>query len=308
MGNTVVSKPSEYTPLSVLAVVELMNRHLPEGVLTVVSGGRDVGEAIAAHPDIDKVMFTGSTKTGREIVKSSAGNLARLTLEMGGNDPGIILPGTDVKAIAENLFWGVFINTGQTCAALKRLYVHDSLYEEVVDDPRRDGRGHADGPRPRRGQRARTALQQAAVRHRLAPGRRRPVARRSHRDRRRGGARARPPLLPRDGRRRHRRRRTRSSTRSSSVRRSRSSATPTWTTPSRARTHRTKGLGASVWGSDVAAAVAVAQRIEAGTVWINQHGTLNPDVPFGGVKGSGYGMEFGREGLKAVSAPKVITV
>ena len=132
MGNTVVSKPSEYTPLSVLAVAELMNRHLPEGVLTVVSGGRDVGEAIAAHPDIDKIMFTGSTKTGREIVKSSAGNLARLTLEMGGNDPGIILPGTDVKAIAENLFWGVFINTGQTCAALKRLYVHDSQYEEVV--------------------------------------------------------------------------------------------------------------------------------------------------------------------------------
>ena len=69
MGNTVVSKPSEYTPLSVLAVAELMNRHLPEGVLTVVSGGRDVGEAIAAHPDIDKIMFTGSTKTGREIVE-----------------------------------------------------------------------------------------------------------------------------------------------------------------------------------------------------------------------------------------------
>ena len=158
MGNTVVSKPSEYTPLSVLAVAELMNRHLPEGVLTVVSGGRDVGEAIAAHPDIDKIMFTGSTKTGREIVKSSAGNLARLTLEMGGNDPGIILPGTDVKAIAENLFWGVFINTGQTCAALKRLYVHDSQYEEVVVDPRRDGARHADGSRARRGQRARSAL------------------------------------------------------------------------------------------------------------------------------------------------------
>ncbi|MGZ8804336.1 MAG: aldehyde dehydrogenase family protein, partial [Microbacterium sp.] len=69
-----------------------------------------------------------------------------------------------------------------------------------------------------------------------------------------------------------------------------------------------QGLGASVWSNDISAALAVAHRIDAGTVWINQHGTLNPDVPFGGVKGSGYGMEFGREGLKAVAAPKVITV
>ena len=133
MGNTVVVKPSEYTPLSVLALVEVFNRHLPDGVLTVVSGDREVGAAIAAHPGFDKIMFTGSTATGRRIVESSASNLARLTLELGGNDAGIVLPGTDVSAIAENLFWGCFINTGQTCAALKRLYVHESVYDEVVD-------------------------------------------------------------------------------------------------------------------------------------------------------------------------------
>ena len=80
MGNTVVAKPSEYTPLSVLALAEILNRHLPEGVLHVVVGGRDVGAAIAAHPDVDKVMFTGSTATGRKIVEASSGNLARLTL------------------------------------------------------------------------------------------------------------------------------------------------------------------------------------------------------------------------------------
>ena len=127
-----------------------MNEVLPPDVLSASRATGEVGARLAAHPDIDKVMFTGSTATGREIIESSAGNLARLTLELGGNDAGIVLPGTDPAAIAEDLFWGAFINTGQTCAALKRLYVHDSIYEEVVaalaDVARRD----ADGQRSRR--------------------------------------------------------------------------------------------------------------------------------------------------------------
>ncbi|HEY5861352.1 MAG TPA: aldehyde dehydrogenase family protein [Actinomycetota bacterium] len=307
MGNTVVSKPSEYTPLSVLAVAELMNRHLPEGVLTVVSGGRDVGEAIAAHPDIDKIMFTGSTKTGREIVKISAGNLARLTLEMGGNDPGIILPGTDVKVIAENLFWGVFINTGQTCASLKRLYVHDSQYEEVVTTLADMAAGMPMGP----------GLDETSVLGPLSNKQQFDIVSRLVDDARSRGARivtggeAAPELGPHFYR--------------ATVVADIDDGAPlvdeeqfgpaipviryTDVDDAVARANASdQGLGASVWGNDVAEAVAVAQRIEAGTVWINQHGTLNPDVPFGGVKGSGYGMEFGREGLKAVAAPKVITV
>jgi len=307
MGNAVVSKPSEFTPLSVLAVVELMNRHLPEGLLTVVSGGREVGEAIAAHPDIDKVMFTGSTKTGREIVKSSAGNLARLTLEMGGNDPGIILPGTDVKAIAENLFWGVFINTGQTCAALKRLYVHDSQYEEVVSTLSDMASAMPMGP----------GLDESSVLGPLSNKQQFDIVSRLVQDARERGARivtggeAAPELGPHFYR--------------ATVVADIDDGAPlvdeeqfgpaipviryTDVDDAVARANASdQGLGASVWGSDVAEAVAVARRIEAGTVWINQHGTLNPAVPFGGIKGSGYGMEFGREGLKAVSAPKVITV
>lgn len=307
MGNTVVSKPSEYTPLSVLAVVELMNRHLPEGVLTVVAGGRDVGEAIAAHPDIDKVMFTGSTKTGREIIKSSAGNLARLTLEMGGNDAGIILPGTDVKAIAENLFWGVFINTGQTCAALKRLYVHDSQYEEVVTTLADMAASMPMGP----------GLDESSVLGPLSNKQQFDIVSRLVEDARSRGARivtggvAAPELGPHFYR--------------ATVVADIDDGAPlvdeeqfgpaipviryTDVDDAVARANASdQGLGASVWGRDTAEAIAVAQRIEAGTVWINQHGTLNPDVPFGGVKGSGYGMEFGREGLKAVAAPKVITV
>lgn len=132
MGNTVVIKPSENTPLSVLALVEIFRRHLPADVVTAISGDREVGAALASHPDIAKIVFTGSTATGRRIVESSSANLARLTLELGGNDAGIVLPGTDVDAIADTLFWGAFMNTGQVCAALKRLYVHDSIYAETV--------------------------------------------------------------------------------------------------------------------------------------------------------------------------------
>ncbi len=134
MGNTVVVKPSRMTPLSVLALVKVLNEELPDGVLTVISGDRQVGARLAEHPAIGKVMFTGSTAAGREIIKSSTGSIKRLTLELGGNDAGIVLPDADPAAIAEGLFWGAFLNTGQTCAALKRLYVHDSIYDAVCEE------------------------------------------------------------------------------------------------------------------------------------------------------------------------------
>ena len=131
MGNTVVVKPSEYTPLSVLALVQVLNRVLPDDVLTAVAGGRDVGARLSGHPGVDKLMFTGSTATGQAIIRSSADTVKRLTLELGGNDAGIVLPDVDPRAIAQDLCWGAFINTGQTCAALKRLYVHTDVYDEV---------------------------------------------------------------------------------------------------------------------------------------------------------------------------------
>lgn len=305
MGNTVVAKPSEYTPLSVLAVVELMNRHLPRDVLQVVTGGREVGAAIASHPGIDKVMFTGSTKTGREIVKGSASNLARLTLELGGNDPGIVLPGSDAKAIAEGLFWGAFINTGQTCAALKRLYVHDSVYDDVVDELVRVAESMRLGPGTSEDSQLGplSTAQQFDIVTRLVDDARSRGARIAT------GGEAAPELGP------HFYRATvvadiedgaplvdeeqfgpvipviRYTDIDDAVARANSSE---------------QGLGASVWGDPVEAR-RVADLIESGTVWINQHGTLNPMVAFGGVKGSGYGLEFGVNGLKAVAAPKVIT-
>jgi acyl-CoA reductase-like NAD-dependent aldehyde dehydrogenase len=305
MGNTVVAKPSEYTPLSVLALAEIYNRHLPAGVLTVISGDREVGAAIAAHPDLDKIMFTGSTATGRRIVEASAGSLARLTLELGGNDAGIILPGTDIEAIAENLFWGIFINTGQTCAALKRLYVHDSQYDQVVDTLANLARTMPSG----------NGLDEGNVLGPLQNEKQFDIVSALVDDARKRGARivaggaAAPehgPLFYRttvvadisDGARLVDEEQfgpvipvIRYSDVDDAVRRANAS---------------TQGLGGSVWSQDIEAATEVARRVQAGTVWINQHGAINPHVPFGGIKASGYGQEFGVAGLKAVSAPKVI--
>lgn len=306
MGNAVVAKPSGFTPLSVLALVEVFNRHLPAGVLTAVTGDREIGSTLAAHPAIDKVMFTGSTATGRKIVEASANNLARLTLELGGNDAGIVLPGTDVTAHAEDLFWGAFINTGQTCAALKRLYVHDSVYDDTVRaladlaETMPIGRGldagNVLGPLQNQNQ---FDIVKGLVDDARARGAR--IVSGGHAAPELGPLFYRPtivadvedgtaivdeeqfgPALPI----------IRYHDLDDAIRRANASE---------------QGLGASVWGDDLDDATAVAKRLQAGTVWINQHGTLNPEVPFGGTKASGYGQEFGAAGLKAVSAPKVIS-
>ncbi|MCP2635045.1 aldehyde dehydrogenase family protein [Microbacterium sp. HD4P20] len=305
MGNTVVVKPSEYTPLSVLALLSVINEVLPADVLIGVAGGRELGARLASHPDIDKVMFTGSTATGRKIIESSAGNLARLTLELGGNDAGIVLPDADPQAIAEGLFWGAFINTGQTCAALKRLYVHDSIYEDVVS-----ALGQLAEQVPMG-----VGLDEENVLGPLQNEQQFDIVSRLVEDAKRNGGRVVAggspaaelgelfyrttivadvadgvalvdeeqfgPALP--------------VIRYSDVE------------DAIARANGLEaGLGASVWSSDRDAARKVAQRLQAGTVWINSHGGVHPMIPFGGVKGSGYGLEFGVEGLKAVAVPQVI--
>ncbi|PQZ58025.1 MULTISPECIES: aldehyde dehydrogenase family protein [unclassified Microbacterium] len=304
MGNTVVVKPSGYTTLSVLALIEVMNQVLPRDVLIGVAGDREVGARIASHPDIGKVMFTGSTATGRSIVESSAKNLARLTLELGGNDAGIVLPGVDATAIAQDLFWGAFINTGQTCAALKRLYVHDSVYDEVVEalaevvrqTPMGNGLDEQNvlGPLQNHAQFeiVRDLVEDAARRGgRIVTGGR-PATELGELfypvtlvadvsdgvalvDEEQFG-----PALP--------------IIRYTDVDDAVASANGL-----------DVGLGASVWGERDEAR-KVAARIQAGTVWINSHGGVHPMIPFGGHKSSGYGLEFGVEGLKSVAVPQII--
>ncbi|TDK27987.1 aldehyde dehydrogenase family protein [Arthrobacter crusticola] len=305
MGNAVVVKPSEYTPLSVLALAQVINQELPAGLLTVVSGDREVGARMAEHPAIGKIMFTGSTTTGKAIIKSSADSIKRLTLELGGNDAGIVLPDADPTAIAEGLFWGAFINTGQTCAALKRLYVHEDIYDDVCEAltaiaevmPMGVGLDERNvlGPLQNKAQfdivtRLVDSAKDSGARVLIGgnpnpdqPGYFYPTTLVADIDNENPLVAEEQfgPVLP-------------------IIR---------YSTVDEAITKANAlevGLGASVWSSDVSAAREVAARIEAGTVWINKHGAVDPRVPFGGIKQSGYGLEFGVEGLKAVAVPQVI--
>ncbi|MET3142414.1 UNVERIFIED_ORG: phenylacetaldehyde dehydrogenase [Arthrobacter sp. UYEF2] len=305
MGNAVVVKPSEYTPLSVLALVKVLNEELPEGLLTVVSGGRDVGARLAEHPAIGKVMFTGSTATGKAIIKSSADTIKRLTLELGGNDAGIVLPDADPAEIAEGLFWGAFINTGQTCAALKRLYVHTDIYAAVCEEltkvaaamPMGVGldENNVLGPLQNRAQYDIVASLVEAARDSGArillggnpdpdqPGYFYPATLVADIDNNNPLVAEEQfgPALPI----------IRYSTVDEAVAKANG---------------LNVGLGASVWSPNLTEARKVAARLEAGTVWINKHGAVDPRVPFGGAKQSGYGLEFGVEGLKALGVPQAI--
>ncbi|MGH3671914.1 MAG: aldehyde dehydrogenase family protein, partial [Pseudonocardiaceae bacterium] len=133
-GCTTVLKPAEQTPLSALLLGELaMQAGLPPGVLNIVTGFGDAGAALAAHPGVDKVAFTGSTEVGREIVKAAAGNLKKLTLELGGKSPNVVYADADLdKAIAGSAH-AIFFNQGECCVAGSRLYVEESVYDQVVE-------------------------------------------------------------------------------------------------------------------------------------------------------------------------------
>ncbi|MEO5780550.1 aldehyde dehydrogenase family protein [Arthrobacter sp. PAMC25284] len=305
MGNAVVVKPSEYTPLSVLALIHVLNQELPDGLLSVVCGGRDVGARLAEHPAIGKVMFTGSTATGKAIIKSSADTVKRLTLELGGNDAGIVLPDADPKAIAEGLFWGAFINTGQTCAALKRLYVHTDIYDAVCEEltavaaamPMGNGldENNVLGPLQNQAQydivaRLVDAAKDSGARILLGGNPDPDQAGNFYPTTLVADIENINPLVAEE---------------------QFGPALPIirYATIDDAITMANGldvGLGASVWSTDNAEARKVAARLEAGTVWINKHGAVDPRIPFGGAKQSGYGLEFGVEGLKALGIPQVI--
>ena len=304
-GNTVVLKPSEYTPLGTLEMVRLINGVLPPGVLNTVSGNGMVGDVLVRHLDVKKIMFTGSGSTGRKIIEASAGNMARLTLELGGNDAAIVLPDADPQAIAQDLFWGAFINMGQTCACAKRLYVHESKYEAViaalkaVAEAMPMGDGMQDG------------ILLGPVQNRMQFDK---VCGLVESARREGaqivtGGQPKPDSLffpitlvanIKDG--------------SPLVDEEQFGPVLPIISYSdvdeaiRNANRLDAALGASVWSSDLQEAQRVALQLQAGTVWINQHGAIHPMVPFGGIKGSGYGVEFGVEGLKAVTVPQVISI
>jgi acyl-CoA reductase-like NAD-dependent aldehyde dehydrogenase len=303
-GNTVVIKPSPYTPLSTIRLVELLNEVLPKGVLNVVAGRDELGQMMTEHPGIQKIVFTGSCATGKKVMQSAASTLKRVTLELGGNDAGIVLPDANPREIAEGLFWGAFINNGQTCAALKRLYVPDEIYDEVcdalVDYARNVSVGHGLdensmlGPLQNKMQYDKVVeLVEDAKRHGVrvlcggeapeGPGLFYPLtivadATDGMRivDEEQFG-----PVLP--------------------------VIRYTDVEDAIERANRLDvGLGGSAWSSDVEKAKAVASRLECGTAWVNAHGAIKPFAPFGGVKGSGLGVEFGQLGLEEYTAIQVV--
>ena len=305
MGNTVVQKPSEYTTLSGLALNHVINSVLPAGVLETISGAGDLGSHLVQSEKIAKIMFTGSTRTGKKIIEASSGNVKRLTLELGGNDAGIVLDDVDPKAIAEGLFWGAFINTGQTCAALKRLYVPDSIYDDVVNElsafaaqmPMGVGLEEQNVLGPLQNEMQFNVVDRL-VESAKASGAR--VVMGGNPDREAPGY-FYPTTLIAD-----------IDPQNELVQEEQfGPALPIIRYTDldeaiRLANEVEVGLGGSVWSSDRDRARSVAARIEAGTVWINSHGTINPFVPFGGAKQSGYGQEFGVAGLKAVAQPQVI--
>jgi acyl-CoA reductase-like NAD-dependent aldehyde dehydrogenase len=302
-GNGVVLKPSPTTPLTAAIFAEICSQALPAGLLNTVNDENDLGAYLTQHPDIAKISFTGSTETGRRVMESASGTLKRLTLELGGNDPGIVLPDVDVKETAARIFDAAFMNCGQVCLALKRAYVHESIYDEVCDELGAlanavvigDGLESETqiGPLNNLMQynKVKSILEKAANAGTIVAGGQVPDGK---------GFFIRPtivrdvcdgddivdleqfgPILPVIS--------------YSSV-----------DTVIASANGLEFGLGASVWSKDLDAARAIAARIESGTVWINTHLDFGPNVPFGGAKQSGIGVEFAEEGLKEFTQVQVI--
>jgi acyl-CoA reductase-like NAD-dependent aldehyde dehydrogenase len=303
-GNTVVLKPSPFTPLSTLELGQVLNRVLPAGVLNIVSGGNELGAKLTAHPDVQKISFTGSVPTGKRVGQAAAADLKRVTLELGGNDPAIVLDDANPEAIALSLFWSAFTNAGQICTAIKRVYAPESLLEPLVSALASIARavkvGDGLDPETELGpinnlpqlERVAALVEDARMRGaRMRAGGNR-IARKGYffeptivtgiddgaplvAEEQFGPV---LPVLP---------------YRNLDDALERANATH-------------YGLGASVWSPDSKRARAVAAELDAGTVWINQHLALTALAPFAGAKSSGIGEAGGRWGLASFLQKHVV--
>lgn len=304
-GNTVVLKPAATTPLATLRLGELIADIVPPGVVNVIADANDLGGELTAHPDVRKVSFTGSTATGKKVMAGAADALKRITLELGGNDAAIVLDDVDPKAAAPKIFQGAFQNSGQVCIAVKRVYAHEKIYDALCAELAQladaavigDGlqQGTQLGPLQNKMQydKVRDLIEEARGEGKIIAGGVipdqpgyfiRPTIVRDITD----GTRLVDeeqfgPVLPvikfADAE------------------------------DALARANNTPyGLGGSIWSSDLDRAYALAERMESGTVWINKHSELAPNIPFGGAKESGVGVELGEEGLAEFTQLQVINM
>ena len=294
-GNTLVIKPSPFTPLTTLKAVELLQDTVPAGVLSAVSGGDDLGAWMTSHPVPRKVSFTGSIETGKKVALAAAPDLKRVTLELGGNDPAIVLDDADPALVARAIFAGAFNNNGQVCSAIKRVYVPASIHDEVVDALAAHARatkvGDGTEPDSKLGP-INNAPQYERVKELVADaisGGATAVTGGSALDR--PGYFFEPTILTG----------LTDATRIVAEEQF-GPALPVlaYTSLDDAieRANATHfGLSGSVWSADPDRAASVAAKLECGTTWINTHLALGPAQPFGGAKWSGIGVENGPWGL-----------
>ncbi|NTB94900.1 aldehyde dehydrogenase family protein [Agrobacterium tumefaciens] len=305
MGNTFILKPAPTTPITALLIGELAQKIFPAGVVNIVVDANDLGDRLTRHPDVAKVSFTGSTATGKKVYRTVSDTIKRLTLELGGNDAGIVLDDVDVGDAAGKIFDAAFTNAGQVCIAMKRVYAHSSIYDALCDELAKlaneavVGNGFEQGVRIGPVQ---NATQFNKAKHFLDVAKRdgtviaggnaieghgyfiQPTIVRDISD---GSALVDEeqfaPILPV----------IRFDDVDDAVARANSSV---------------YGLGGSVWSRSIDRAREVAQEIEAGTVWINQHLHIAPNIPFGGSKESGLGADYGAIGLAEYAQRTVISV
>ena len=304
-GNAIVLKPAPTTPLTALKLGEICQSIFPAGVVNIITDANDLGPHLTTHPDVAKVGFTGSTNTGKAIVANAASGLKRVTLELGGNDPAIVLEDVDVKETAKAIFGNAFLNCGQVCLAIKRAYVHADIYDAMCEELARLAEEAVVGDGLEQGTRI------GPIQNRAQFQKVQGFLEKARRD---GKVIAGGEVLDRDG----------------------FFIAPTIVRDVTdgqqivdeeqfgpilpvirfdtvddviARANASDyGLGGSVWSADVARATDVAGRIESGQVWVNQHIAIGPHIPMAGFKSSGLGVEQSVEGLAEYTQLQVINV
>jgi acyl-CoA reductase-like NAD-dependent aldehyde dehydrogenase len=305
-GNTVVLKPSPYTPLSTLKVAELLKDLFPAGVINVLAGGDDLGQWLTEHPQVDKIAFTGSVATGKKVLATAAATLKRVTLELGGNDPAIIMDDVDPKAIAKKLSFASFVNSGQVCMAIKRIYAHESIYEELctalVAETKKMKMGNGLDPSTDLGP-LQNKMQYDKVVDLIHDTKASGATFLTGGEIPPGPGYFLPPTLVAD-----------INDDSRLVREEQfGPIVPilkfTDLEDAIRRANDTRyGLSGSVWTKDVKRGAKIAARLEVGTAWVNQHRATSAFVPFGGAKESGLGRQYSSLGLKSYMEPEVVSV
>ncbi|MDP9223962.1 MAG: aldehyde dehydrogenase family protein [Actinomycetota bacterium] len=309
-GNSIVLKPAEQTPLTALRLAQLCQEAgVPDGVVNVVTGfGEEAGQVLAAHPDVDKIAFTGSTEVGRKILHASEGNLKRVTLELGGKSPNIVFADANLKRASRGSMLGVFVNSGQVCTAGTRILVEKDVHDDFLESLVEATRSMKVGP----------AFQDDSV---IGP-----LVSQDQYDRVSGyidiGKSEGAELLSGGG--------------SPSGLNEGYFLEPTIFAGVRndmriaqeeifgpvasvievadvdeavALANQTPyGLAAAVWTQDITKAHKVARGIKAGTVWVNTYGLFDPSASFGGYKQSGYGRELGKHSIDTYTQSKTVWV